>query len=341
MRFSLSSRAGRRFPSIYAKGRCLSSAVLVIAAMGCSLATSAARAADPGQEVWLVSTRSAPHCGDLQTGVEQLAFWRLDSQDTCRWLTADAAAFQHTGAPQTPTTIYIHGARTSFSAAVEQGFCLFARMQQYAAGRPFRLVVWAWPADRMARLPRADMQGEAAEADADAYYLARVLAEVKPGTPLCLIGYSFGTRIASGALQLLANGPAAGHQLPAESLSRWASGPRPVRAMFLASAMDADWLMPGCCEGMALSQLQRLLITQNCADRTLRRYPRLYGLGGPEAMGHSGPICCLPPGSGCEKVEVVDVTCEVGKRHDWRLYQAALSFVVRLAWYTFLTDGRE
>jgi hypothetical protein len=100
--------------------------------------------------------------------------------------------------------------------------------------------------------------------------------------------------------------------------------------------------MRGRCEGRALSQIERVLVTQNKCDRVLRLYRRLYVRRGPEAMGHSGPICCLPPGSGCEKIEVADVSCSVGRRHDWYRYQAAPAFVQRLAWYTFLvpaTDG--
>jgi hypothetical protein len=64
-------------------------------------------------------------------------------------------------------------------------------------------------------------------------------------------------------------------------------------------------------------------------------YPRMYGRRGPQAVGQSGPYCCAGP-DGCEKIEAVNVACTVGKKHDWRLYQAAPALVQRLGWYAFL-----
>lgn len=340
MRFSLALSMGLHSPSPLSHRRIPGSAILA-AAFACCLATGAARGGDAGQQVWLVSTRSAQRCGDLQASVGQIRYWRLDPENACGWLLSDAAAFHQGDDRNVPTTIYFHGARTDCDVAIEHGWGLYACMKQLAAGRPFRLVIWAWPADRTARIPRRDMQREAAQTGPDAYFLASTLAETKAATPLCLIGYSFGAQIAAGAMQLLAGGPMAGRCLPTEAIGRWAAGPRPVRAMFVAPAVDADSLMPGHCLGMALGQIERVLVTQNCVDRVLRAYRRLHGIGGPEAMGHSGPISCLAPGSGCERLDVADVTREVGKQHDWRLYQAAPSFVQRLGWYAFLAPNAD
>ena len=99
---------------------------------------------------------------------------------------------------------------------------------------------------------RADVLAKADFSDAQSYYLARFLADVQPGVPVSLLGYSLGNRAATGALELLSGGSIAGHCLPAEVLARAAQHRgRPYRVVLLAAANDADWLLPGHRDGRA------------------------------------------------------------------------------------------
>ena len=63
----------------------------------------------------------------------------------------------------------------------------------------------------------------------------------------------------------------------------------------------------------------------------LRWYSRLYGPHGPEALGRAGSA-----GSAGGKLEVVDVACEVGRRHRFERYEESWPVWQRLGWYTFL-----
>ncbi len=233
-----------------------------------------------------------------------------------------------------PTTVFIHGYGTNADWAVRHGNELYGLMKQQACGRPFRLVVWSWPADHVGRY-RPDVQDKICRSDVEAYYLARVLAHLPKGTPLSLEGYSLGCRTASGALELWAGGPVAGRSLAAEVLAGWNNtGPRPIRVILMAPAMDADSLEPCCPRGLAPLAVERFLVVVNGCDRALKLYSRIYGRHGPEALGHVGPA-----GSAGGKLEVVDVCCEVGKKHDFDLYQSSSAVYQRLAWYTFLCDA--
>jgi hypothetical protein len=294
-------------------------------------------AAAPATQVWLVDTRCAPGCGDLDAGMARITYWRLAESSGCtQWQSADAAAFQASADPALPTVVLIHGYGTDPDWAVHHGNDMRSLMQQVGCGRPFRLVVWSWPADRASRVVRGirpDIQMKVCRSDVDAYYMARALAGLPRGEPLSLIGFSLGCRAAGGALQLLAGGPTGGRTLPAADLQSWSSkGLRPIRAMMLAAAVDECWFQPSSPGGLAPLAVQRMLVTQNCDDRVLRFYPRLYGRGGPEAIGRVGP--CGPDGG---KLEVVDVACEVGGKHDFQRYEVASPVYRRLAWYTFLT----
>ncbi len=76
------------------------------------------------------------------------------------------------------------------------------------------------------------------------------------------------------------------------------------------------------------------MATENCNDRALKWYARLYGRGGAEALGYVGPLCCPEPGS-CDRIDLLNVSCSVGA-HDWNLYEGSPDVLARLGWYTFL-----
>ena len=268
-------------------------------------------------------------------GPVAITYWRLDESCGCgQWQASDAAAFQASAVPGVPTTVLVHGNATDEDWAVRHGNELYGLMKQQAGGRPFRLIVWSWPADRVVRRIRPDVQIKVCRSDVEAYYLARVLPNLPKGTPLSLVGYSLGCRTVSGALQLLAGGSVAGRSLAPEVLAAWnKAGPRPIRVMMVAAAMDANWLEPYCPRGLAPLAAERILVVTNGGDRVLKWYSRLYGRHGPEAMGYVGPT-----GTAGGKLEVVDVSCEVGRKHDFDRYQESSPVYQRLAWYTFLCD---
>jgi hypothetical protein len=289
-------------------------------------------AAAAGQ-VWLINTRGVPGCGDLEADLSKITYCRLDeSSSGAAWQASDAAAFQASAVAATPTTVLIHGYGTDDEWAVRHGMEFYGLMKQRACGHPFRLIVWSWPADRVVRRFRPDVQNKICRSEAEAYYLARVLSGLPKGEPLSLAGYSLGCRTLSGALQLLAGGTVAGRSLAAEALAAWnQSGPRPIRVMLVAAALDADWLEPSGPRGLAPLAVERILVVKNARDPVLKLYSRIYGAHGPEALGHSGPT-----GTAGDKLEVIDDSYEVGRKHDFDRYEESSAVLQRLAWYTFL-----
>jgi hypothetical protein len=289
-----------------------------------------AHAADTSPEIWLVSTRDAPHCGEPGAGLQGLRYWRLD--DNCEWSPAGAEAFP-TADNAMPTVVFIHGNRTDAAQAVTKGLYAYEVMRAQSAGQPFRYVIWSWPADKVCRGTHADTRLKADYSDIESYYLAQWLAQLRPGVKVSLVGHSFGPRIITGALHLLAGGQVGDQSMPPSTVAEWSGGKRnPVRAVLLASAVDADWLAPGGYHGLALSLTEQMLVTCDGCDRVLRWYPRMYGAGGPEALGFVGP-CGV---GNAENVEVLDVSGTVGKIHDWRCYCSAANVCARWAHYTFL-----
>jgi hypothetical protein len=283
-------------------------------------------------EVWLISTRRAPLCGEENVPLD---CWYL-SEDHC-WEKSNPAEFLQGDDPKTPTLFFVHGNRTSCAESVNEGNELYQYYSRHADGRAFRLVIWSWPSDRIGRRNRPDVQIKADRADVQSYYLARFISRIRPEVPLGFVGYSFGARAISGALQLVGGGELDGRCLPQPITPRIA----PVRAVLIASALDADWLSSGHRNGLTLGQLDRVLITRNFCDSALKWYSAMYHRGGPPALGFVGPQCLPYTGKDSEKVELQELTCFVGKTHDWGQYFQSIPLQDRLAWYAFLEEPRR
>jgi len=273
-----------------------------------------------GQEqVWLISTRDGGLCGAT------LSYSRYDGQGT--WLPADAAAFAAADDPAQPTFFFVHGNRANCQDAVEMGWQVYQQLRCQSPDRAYRLVIWSWPSDRLQGGQLNDVRVKAQRCDRESLLLAQVVAQINPQVKVTFLGFSFGARIIVGASHLLAGGQLCGHALPGPSERT------PMRAMLLASALDADWLLPGRRNDMALRLMDQVFITCNPADKVLKRYHWLYGHRGPDALGYAGPACPSMLGSDAAKLQIVNVSCEVGADHAWLSYFYAGTVQRYLSWY--------
>lgn len=287
--------------------------------------------AGPSSQLWLISTRFVGGCGP-EGAADRLSYWVLG--EDAQFSAASVEQFLATDNPAVPTIIFLHGNRVGWQESVNRGWLVYQLVASQAAGRPFRFVIWSWPADQI-RGPLKDARAKAARSDVEAFYLAALINRVHPHVPLSLIGYSFGARSVTGALDLLAGGQIAGTELP----ERTESPQRRIRAMLVAAAVDAHWILPGNRHGAALSQVEQVFLTVNPTDQALKRYQWLYrGRYNPRALGWAGPACPGRLGPWLAKLEMVNVACEVGKKHDFFRYIRSGAVVSRLGWYGFLSE---
>ncbi len=284
-------------------------------------------------DVWLLSTRHIPS-GASDADVEP-GCWHLEADGS--WTPSETAALLVASPKPVPLVIFIHGNRWDADRAAAEGLAFSRQLQDLAPAASFRFAIWSWPADRMGRRNRPDLIVKDIRSREEAAYLARLLDRVPPDLPVSLIGYSYGAQTILGALRLLAGDDFDGARLERHGTARQA----PMAAILVAGAVESHALAGGDLEQSLLSHLSRLLVIRNRCDPNLRLYPFLYGRGGPQAMGFVGPTCLDPDSPETRKIEVLDVSCEVGKRHDWECYRLAPSFASRLAEYTFLRSARE
>jgi hypothetical protein len=224
--------------------------------------------------------------------------------------------FLATDDPNTVTVVFIHGNRITAQEASNDGLSTYRRIGLAGpCGPGVRYVIWSWPSDPLHGTLTRDAEIKAARTDAEAYYVASFLGRIRGDVSINLIGFSFGARITGGALHLRGGGSVLGHALEAPATPRVAA----ARATLIAAAMDCDWLMPGRRYGLAVGQVEHMLVTVNCDDIILRHYPRITDRG-VEAIGLTGVAGAGALGADRAKIDQRTVTNIVGHRHGWSNY---------------------
>lgn len=289
-------------------------------------------AADTPRSIWLISTRGIDRCAEADDA-ESLQYWRLDAD--CSWSPANAREFNDEPS-QGPTMVFVHGNGTDANEAVTKGLFVYRSISCAVGDKPFRYVIWSWDSDRVYLRPKRDAQLKREFSNHEGFALAGWLARLRPDVKVSLVGHSFGPRIICGALHLLAGGDIEGRVLSEAASTAWnAKKQNPMRAVLLAAAENCKALAPGGRFERALSLLDDVLVTSNGCDRILKHYPQLNGRGGPEAMGFVGPWGLAEAAN----VTVLDVSCSVGKPHNYRGYCDAPDVCAQWARYTFLEDN--
>lgn len=301
------------------RNRARIAALLLLGLASAGWRADAAGAAEGPSCLWLVSTRGSG-CG----AQPNLRFWRY--ADSPGWLEATLEEFLAADQPGVPTAIWIHGNRISFCESQTNGLSAYRSFCCQSAGRAFRFVVWSWPAEQISG-QLEDLKLKANRSDCEGYNLAWLVNRMHPQVPVSLLGYSYGARLASGALHILGGGQVNGRRL--DSIQ---PGRVPMRSVMMAAALDNHWVAPGHRFGQAFNPLDQMLVFVNPADKVLSKYHLLYGWKkGPQALGSTGVAGGL--GEHCPKLSQINVSGSVGSTHDWRLYMESPHLVMRMRPY--------
>jgi hypothetical protein len=265
-------------------------------------------------QIWLVSTR---HLGCPPGGKYEPAFqvWRYEKGV---WQPRSEADFFAEDATGLVTPLYIHGNQIDAGLASSYGLSVYFQIVgKLESELPARFVIWSWPSDKI-RGPLRDVRDKAARSDTDAYYLGCFLARMRPDVRVGVFGYSFGARIASGAMHLLGGGSLCGSILPSPSRPQ-------VRVVMWAAAEHNHWYLPNQFHSEALGAADAWFVTVNCCDPILARYRWIDKCGDPAAVGYAGIYGRnLLPAEVNARIEEVNVSNIAGGEHNWRSYLYSL-----------------
>ena len=199
----------------------------------------------------------------------------------------------HSPLPTMETWLFVHGNQIPACDAVRRGVRVYRRLRGCKSSEePVRFIIWSWPSQRETGRLR-DAKLKAVRTDVESFLLGSLLCRIAGDSPISIIGYSFGSRIASGALHLASGGKLCGFRLP-ETLD----APQPFRLVHIAAAVEDDGYHARCGRYRhALDHVASLSLLNNSRDPALNFF-WIINKSRPTAMGDTGivaapPHCCI------------------------------------------------
>jgi hypothetical protein len=218
-----------------------------------------------------------------------------------------------------PTVIFVHGNQITEGDAKHEGLTVYRRMMDFGAdAERIRFVIFSWPSSKVGRLLQ-DVRIKAGRTGPAGQHLAWLVDQMPAETPVSLVGFSFGARIITGGLHILAGGRLNGSLALRERANTERA---PMKAVLIVPALHAHWLGKGQYHGLAMTQVSEMLMLNNCQDRAMRYYHFLTpGRGGPQALGLRGATRINSEYAA--KIVTRDMSRYVGSQHDLYRYVCA------------------
>ena len=266
---------------------------------------------DVADRFWMISTRSLTNSTcNVDLDSPQLEVQRLDSRGKASPATID----EYLGAltPERQVVVYVHGNRMASNKVVHRGFSVYRNIIRSDEKRPMDWVIFSWPSAKQGTLIH-DVRRKASRTDAQGLYLAWLLQkQVKQTDSTKMIGFSFGSRVITGALHSLAGGKLGGRLLPGSPTTG-----ATVDVGLVAPAIDSHWLAEKGYHEMATKNLDRLALLYNRRDAVLKRYWLINKVRGRAALGYTGPRSFATRADGTELPVVArDYSSYIGLRHN-------------------------
>jgi len=262
-------------------------------------------------EFWVINTRCAPRCQNLDEGFQKIRFRRY--APSCRHFVTESRASFLASETTIPTLFYVHGNYLDHPGAMKSFWQVYHKL--CCCPGPKRLVCWSWPAQqvygglRIRKMILDNLRIKVVYAEHQGYYLASLIQQMNPAQRLMLTGHSYGAIVVSTAAHWLGGGQLRGLTL---------AGGEPVersnlRIGLISGAFDNDALLPGHRYGQALVAVNKILITRNPCDSTLKIWRKISYRGclaiGVTGLNHH----CL--GQYREKLCQITMTSDVGRSH--------------------------
>ncbi len=286
-------------------------------------------------EIYLLSTRWVGTACDGRAMSNRLQCEECIAtpQHPAQWITRDWQELVSDSNSLRPTVVYIHGNRIERGKDRSQGMQIYRSLTRHGnSNQPIRFIIWSWPSTAISG-PLKDYKLKANRTQPAAWQLAWFLDQLPARTQISVLGYSYGARVASGAMHVLGGGALGNLKLQQRIHPQRES----IRVALLAAAYDAHWIQPGHFYGRALSQVERMVIATNQMDPIMRFYHLSNGRGRVHALGKVGVSQPQSLGSARQFVRTIDFTHAVGRNHSLVNYLAA-SGKMKAIWHELLAS---
>lgn len=299
----------------------------------CNLRSCSQRCCHELPELWLVNTRCAPRCKNLDSGFDRLIYKRYDRK-CCRWIRESRESFLAQESTM-PTLFYAHGNSLNHKNAMKGFWQVYCKMR--CCPGPKRLVCWSWPAERVFKTERLrvremiekNLRIKYVYAEYQGYYMAKLVDQMSLSQRVMMSGHSYGGIITSSAAHYLGAGCLRGLTLAGS-----AAVERPqLRVAVISGAYDYDMLNPGNRYGQAFVAAEKIFVTRNIKDSTLKKWPKTSWCG-KRAIGVIG-VNANRLGVYRDKLCQQTMTVDVGKSHYLKPHLKSVRFVAALCCLSF------
>jgi hypothetical protein len=283
-----------------------------------------------GVRYWIVSSRQAPQdphhvgCGHLDV------FERRCDGSLCPTGLPNLVASLQPGAP---ILISLHGSWVGWEDNLIQSDATWCWIRRGCPNLPLNVIFFTWPSDRTrCLLAPCELARQGVEAEVNAFYVASLLAYLPDCHPICVLGHSYGARMAMATMHLLGGGALHGMTFPCTC-------PQRIRVILAAGALDHNWLNDGGRYCRALCRAECVLNLRNRHDIALKAYPLLRPLLAHRALGASGVTFFDRHQQTCTcRIHDLDVTDIVQVGHFWPKYYASSQLARMLASWVYFPD---
>lgn len=188
-----------------------------------------------------------------------------------------------------PVFIQIHGSLTYADTAVGGGWWSHTWLGiNGALPEDAVFITFNWPSWRIYDWDIKDINEKGRRAFIAGLHLAQFLQTFPPDSRICLLGQSFGGRVAATAMHLLGGGAIQSEPGDTPIALPQVRPDLHIRCILLGAAIDRDWLCPGERLGRALCACEGLLNLYNTRDQALVLYRFLKSSGRKPALGRVG-----------------------------------------------------
>jgi len=284
-------------------------------------------------ELWVMNTRCAPKCSNLDQGFDCIQVQRWDAA-CCRFVKESMDSFVAQEASM-PTLFYIHGNTLKHKPAMKQCWAVYHKMRCCPGKK--RLVLWSWPAQIAVKKPKLrpgklimkNLRLKYVYAEYQGYYVAKLVDRMSLSQRVMVSGHSYGGIVSATAMHWLGGGCLRGLRLDGG-----APVERPnLRAGIISGAFDSDMLYPGHRFGQAFVAAEKIFVTRNIKDSTLKKWSKI-SLRGCPAIGSIG-VNAYKLGEYRDKLCQQTMTQDVRRLHYLKPHLKSTRFVRALCCLSF------
>lgn len=286
-------------------------------------------------EIWLMNTRCAPKCSNFDRGFDCIKVQRWDPC-SCHFVNESMDSFIAEEASM-PTMFYLHGNTLKHKYAMKQCWALRKKLRCCPGKK--RLVFWSWPAQRVYKtkglrvreMVQKNLRLKYVYAEYQGYYLAKLVHRMSLSQRVMLAGHSYGAISSAAALHWLGGGCLRGLTLPGGAPIERTN----LRGGIISGAFDSDMLYPGHRFGQAFVASEKIFVTRNIRDKTLKKWPKV-SLRGCPAIGSIG-VNARKLGPYRSKLCQKTMTEDVKRSHYLKPHLKSTKFVRALCCLSFLS----